>query len=168
MFLIRLKTVGNCIVTDLKDTNNNSLILYSGNDRIIDLEQEFTLDQIKRSMRHPDGDLKQLMDNNIIEKVNVNSNEYKKQLREQSKKDLEKRCDNKVADKHSLDEIIRLLVSLDEKDSREVLQYKYFDNLSVLDRVLTGQEFCKNTRVLAKELMDEYLNTDIDKKFVLI
>jgi hypothetical protein len=168
MFLIKLKMVGNCIVSDLMDKNGNSLILYNGNDRIIDLEEDFSEEQIKNSMKHPDGDLKNLLDNNIIERVNPNSNEYRKQLRDQAKKDLEERCKSKVADKHTVDEVVGLLSSLEDEECHEILTYKYFDNLSVLNKIINSDIFNKATRILAKELIDQHLNDQIDQKFVLI
>jgi hypothetical protein len=168
MFLIKLKTVGNCIVPGFKDKEGKDLILYSGNTRIIDLEEDFSVEQIKKSMKYPEGGLKQLMDCNIIEKVNPNSNKYKRQQREDAKKNLENRCKDKVADKNKLDDIIQLLHTLNFNEAKEILEYKYFDNLSVLDRVLNDKTFAENMRKFSKELFDQHLNEKIEKKFVLI
>ncbi len=168
MFLIKLKTIGNCIVPDFKDKNGNDLILYSGNSRIIDLEEDFSQEQIAKAMKYPNGGLKQLIDCNIIEKVNPNGNTYKRQLKEDAKKTLEERCRDKVDDKHKLDDIVKVLRTLEFDEAKEVLEYKYFDNLSVLDKILNDKTFPNNLRKISKELLDQHLNEKIEKKFVLI
>jgi hypothetical protein len=163
MFLIKLKTIGNCIIPDL-----DNFILYTGNDEIIDLEEWFPIEKIKKSMKYPDGNLKQLIDQNIIKTVHPDSSEYKKQIRDGKKKELENQNKKNKANKKTINEIIEILRDQDEDKCEELLLNEFFDNLSVLDRVINDDGFSSSIKALAKELMDEDLNQKIDDKFVLI
>ena len=167
MFLIRLKTLGNCIIPDL-----DNFIVYDGNHDIMDLEQYFTKDQIARSNKAPRGDLYQLLSTHVVEHISPNSIDYKTQVRgktrEKAKIELEKRNGLDQTNKPPIDTTIRALRVLRIPDCKEKLENEYFDNLSILDRIVNDDSFAVTIKKVAKKLLNENLNSKLDKKFVVI
>ncbi len=171
MFLIKLKTVGNCIIPDL-----DNFIIYDGNNRIMDLDEYFDDVIVKRSMRAPRGDLYQLLSSNVIERVNSNDLAWKKQLRDDSRQrskeklQQEMKQNNKFdgTNKLQIEDILNALKNLNLNECIDCLDQEYFDNLSILDRILNDNSFAVAIRKKAKELLDQNLNQKIDQKFIVI
>lgn len=160
MFLIKLKMIGNCIISDL-----DHFQIYCGNDKIIDLEEWFPMEKIQKSLRYPDGDLCSLLDTNVIEKVRSDSIEWKKQARDVARMVVKKQT---KTNKDTIKEIIDNLQKTEVKACQEKLENEFFDNLSILDKIINNELFHNNVRKKAKELMNENLNEQIDSKFILI
>ncbi|MDD5353130.1 MAG: hypothetical protein PHS93_08235 [Candidatus Omnitrophica bacterium] len=171
MFLIKLKTIGNCVISDLDD-----FIIYNGNNTIIDLEQYFDKDKIDKSMLSPKGNLYQLIASNVIERISPNNIEWKKQERDEKVSALKMQSKNKKlgdgntgkANKKTFDEIMIMLKDMTLTDCKKMLSEEYFDNERILHIVSTSDEFAISVRKLAKELLSDNLDKDIDSKFVVI
>lgn len=171
MFLIKLKTIGNCVISDLDD-----FIIYNGNNTIIDLEQYFDKSKIDKSMLSPRGNLYQLISSNVIERISPNNIEWKKQERDEKVSALKIQNKNKKfqdgntskANKKTFEEIIILLKNMTISDCKKMLEEEYFDNERILHILSTSDEFAISIRKLAKELLSNNLDKDLDKKFVVI
>lgn len=160
MFLIKLKTIGNCIIPDL-----DNFIIYFGNNQIVDLEEYFPIEKIKDSFRSPHGDLYTLEKNNVLEKVSANSIEWKQQEREERKTIARKVSET---NKKKIADIIHELRIMDTGKFKEIIDLEYFDNLSILDKIINDNSFHKEGRDFAKKLMHENLDHKLDEKFILI
>jgi hypothetical protein len=162
MYLIRLKIVGNCCIPDLDD-----FMIYCGNDRIVDLEEFFSEEQLKYSLRKPGGHLRQMLDAGIVEEIRPGDITFKMQQRmDKQKAELQK--DGGITNKKTIKQILEELHSESIPDAKSRLAGEYFDNLSVLDRVIGDKSFPKELRDVAVDYMHKNLNKEIDQKFVLI
>jgi len=157
--LIRLKMVGNCVIPDLDD-----FVIYHGNDRIIDLMEYFTEGEIEKSLRHPKGGLRSMIDSGMIEIVDPASIDYKMQ----SRIDRIKEGKNNVANRMTIKQIIDDIKTLPVEKGIIILENEYFDNLSVLDKLSQDKSVHKDLREKAKEYMHKNLDKRIDQKFILI
>jgi len=160
MFLIKLKTIGNCIIPDL-----DNFIIYFGNNQIVDLEEYFPIEKIKDSFRSPDGDLCTLENHNVIERVSSNCIEWKQQQRENRKESARKSEDT---NKKKIIDILEELRTMDIAECQKKVDIDFFDNLSILDKIINDESFHKDIREFAKKLMHENLNNKLDEKFILI
>jgi len=159
MFLVRLKTIGNCVIPDLDD-----FIIYSdaSNNKIIDLEEYFPLQKIKKSLKAPNGSLYNLMSQKIIQQVNPNSSEYK-QIQFNNEREKIK------TNKKTITEIVKELKILKISDCIEELERIYFDNIGVLQRIIDEKNsFSSRVVSTAKKIMNNLLNEEIDKKFIIL
>ena len=162
MFLIRMKIVGNCVISDL-----DQFMIYSGNDRIFDLEEYFSSDQIQNSMRAPGGSLSQMINGGIIEKINPSSIDYKTQKR-MEKQAREMATNGGITNKPTVKQMLEAIRQMSADEAKNKISNDYFDNLSVLDAVILDKTLHKDVRDVAAKCMHENLNKRIDQKFVLI
>ena len=161
VFLIRLKTVGNCIIPDL-----DNFTMYCGNDKILNLGEYFTEEQIIKSLKHPQGHLKQMLDAGIIEQVETSSIDYKVQARlERQEEEL---TNQKIANKKTIKQIISDIRNMQIEKAKQLISDEYFDNLSVLDVLANDPDCSKELSNLAKEFMHKNLDKRIDKRFILV
>lgn len=161
MFLIKLKIIGNVIITDL-----DGFTIGGGTNEIIDLEDFFESSKIKKSMTAPEGALYQLIAHGALEQINPNGQEYKKYCI--NKKSESKTSQPLEINKKTIEQILKELYSMKKADCIEVLEREYFADLNLLDRIYNDDRFPSMIKKIVNKLRNNILDSQIDEKFVVL